>query len=89
MLVEHVLARDAEVGGAVLHVGRHVGRAHDDEPHVGAVGGKDELARGLRILGGRDARGRKQRQRFVVDAALGEGDGNAGTAGTVRAKPRF
>ena len=35
VLEQHVLAGDAEVGGAVLHVGRHVGRAHDDEAHVG------------------------------------------------------
>ena len=78
MLVEHVLAGDAEVGGAVLHVGRRVGRAHEDQAHVGAARGDDELARGLRILGRRDARGVEQRQRFVEDPALGQRERDAG-----------
>jgi hypothetical protein len=35
MLDQHVLAGDAEVGGAVLHVGRHIGGADDDHAHIG------------------------------------------------------
>ena len=45
VLEQDVLAGDAEVGGAVLDVGRHVGRAHDDERHVGPPRGEDQLAR--------------------------------------------
>src|SRR5690606_19385551 len=37
VFVEHILAGDAEGGGAVLDVGEDVAGAHDDEPHVGAV----------------------------------------------------
>jgi len=77
VLVQHVLAGDAEVGGAVLHVGRDVAGAHDDQPHVGAVGADDELARGLGVLGRRDPRRRQQRQRFFKDAALGQGQRDA------------
>ena len=80
MLVQHVLAGDAEVGGSVLHVGRNVAGAHDDEPHVGPVGTDDELARGLGVLGRRDACRRQQRQGFLEDAAFGEGEGDAGIA---------
>jgi hypothetical protein len=34
LLGEHVLARDAEVGGARLDVGRHVGGPHRDDPDL-------------------------------------------------------
>jgi hypothetical protein len=74
VFVEHVLAGDAEVGGAVLDVGRDVAGAHDDEPHVGAVGADDELARGFGVLGRRDAGRRQERQGFFKDAALGQGE---------------
>src|SRR5258706_6479198 len=37
VLEQHVLARHAEIGGAVFDVGRHVGGTHDDEAHIGAV----------------------------------------------------
>ena len=78
VFVEHVLAGDAEVGGAVLDVGGDVAGAHDDEPHVGAVGADDELARGLGVLGRRNAGRRQQRQGFFEDAALGQGEGDSG-----------
>ena len=55
VLEQHVLAGDADVGRAVLHVGRHVGRAHDHHRHARPVGADDQLARGLRILGRNDA----------------------------------
>ena len=57
MLGEHVAARYPEVRRALLHVGRHVGRRHDDEAHVPAVRGEDQLARGFRIAARDDARG--------------------------------
>ncbi len=37
MLEEHVLAGDAEGGSAALHVRRHVGRAHRDDPELREV----------------------------------------------------
>ena len=73
MLEQHVLAGDAEVRGAVLDVGRHVGGAHDDEAHVGAIGCNDQLARGLRIVVRRDAGRGQQRQGLIEDAALRRG----------------
>src|SRR6266568_3699009 len=75
LLEQHVLTCHAQVGGAVLDVGRNVGRTHDDEAHFGAVAADDELARGLRVLGRRDACASQERQRLVEDAALGEGNG--------------
>ena len=87
---QHVTAGHAHVGGAVLHIGRHIGRAHHHQRHIGSVGGKDQLARRLRILGRHDARQREQRQRFIEDAALGQGDGQRGHGGNLggyRRKP--
>ncbi len=53
MLHQHVLAGDAQIGRAVLDIGRHVGGADDDQLHVGQVGVEDQLAAGLeRIVGG-------------------------------------
>ena len=45
--------------------------------HVGAIGGEDQLARGLGIFARRDARPAQQRHRLVEDAALGQRDGDA------------
>jgi hypothetical protein len=59
MLQQHILAGDAHVRRAVLHIGRHIRGAHDDDAHVGAIGGDDQLARLLRIFGRHDA-GRRQ-----------------------------
>jgi hypothetical protein len=72
--MQHVLAGDAHVGGAVLHIGRHIGSAHDDQTHVVAVGADDQLARRFRIFGRHDAGRRQQRQGFLEDAALGQGE---------------
>ena len=57
MFDQHVLAGDAEVGAAVLHVGGHIGGTHNEQPHIVTIGADDELARRLRILGGHDPRG--------------------------------
>eukprot|EP01034_Spumella_vulgaris_P034042 gene34041-41981_t len=62
MLDQHVLAGHAEVRRAVLHIGRHVGGAHDQHAHIGVVGGQDQLARSFRILGDGDAGCFQQRQ---------------------------
>ena len=34
----------AEVGRAILHIGRHVGGAHDEKPDIRPTGAQDELA---------------------------------------------
>ena len=72
VLDQRVLAGHAEVGAAVLDIGRHVAGAHQHDAHVGPVGADDQLARLLRILGDLDPGGREQRQRLVEDAALGQ-----------------
>jgi hypothetical protein len=74
---QDVLAGDAEVGSAVLNVGRRVGGADDDHAHIVAAGRHDQLARGFRILEWLDAGGRQQRQRLFKNAALRESDGDA------------
>ena len=68
VLGQQIPARDAEVGGSVLHISRHIGRAHDDEPHSGARRCDDQLARRLRVFRRDDARCFEQRQSFIEDA---------------------
>src|SRR3984893_15101878 len=51
VLQKHVLAGDAQIGGAALNVGGDIGCANDDEANVRMVAADDELARGFRILG--------------------------------------
>ena len=84
MLDQHVLAGHAEVGGAVLDIGRHVGGADDDDAHIGPVGADDQLARGFRVLVRHDPCGRQQRQGFVEDASLRQGDGDGRHDGACR-----
>ncbi len=73
MFDQRVPAGHAEVGTAVLHVGRHIGGTHQHHTHTGLVGREDELARGFRVFQHLDARGREQRQGFIEDAAFGQG----------------
>jgi hypothetical protein len=73
VLDQHVLAGDAHVGRAVLHVGRRVSGTHDDQAHIGPVGADDQLAGGFRVVGGRDPCGGKQRQGFFENSALRKG----------------
>jgi hypothetical protein len=51
LLEQNVLARDPDVGGAVLHVGRHVAGAHGHDAHVG----EQQAALVRADLGGVDA----------------------------------
>ena len=51
------------------------------EPHIGAVGADDQLARGLRILGRPDAGRCQQRQGFIKNASLGQGQRRRRRAG--------
>jgi hypothetical protein len=74
MLGKHVLARDAEIGSAVLHVCRCIGRAHHDHAHVAALGRDHQLARALRILLRTNARALEQRRGLLEDAALRQRD---------------
>ena len=70
-----ILARDAQIRRAVLHVGRYVGRADDDETQPLPVAVDNQLARGLGVLDRRHARAREERQRLVKAAPFGERDG--------------
>ncbi len=73
VLEQDVLAGHAEIGRAILHVGRHVGGAHDDDAHLRIIGADDQLARLFRVFGDHDAGRLQQRHRFFEDAALGQG----------------
>jgi hypothetical protein len=75
MLQQHVLAGDAEVGGAVLHIGRHVAGADDDQLHARVVGVQDQLAAALGVVQRADAGGGQQRHGLLEDAPLGQRDG--------------
>ena len=72
VLDQGVEADDAEVGAAVLDVGRHVAGADQDDAQVGARGGDDQAPARLRALGELDADRGEQRQRLVEDPALGQ-----------------
>jgi len=52
VLQQHVLAGDTELGRTVLHVGRHVGSAHDHDSHLRILGADDQLAGSFRISSG-------------------------------------
>ena len=72
MLQQRVLAGNAHVGTAVLHIGGHVGGAHHQHPHIGLVGGQNQLARFFRVFQHLNAGRAQQRQGFFKDAALGQ-----------------
>src|SRR6267154_2759600 len=78
VLEQHVLARDAEFGRAVLDVGGNIRSAHDKQAQVAAARAQDELARGVGIVERPDGRRRKQRQCFVENPAFGEREGDHG-----------
>ena len=78
VLDQHVLARDADVGSAVLHVRRDIGRPQEHELDARPVGREDQLARRVGIFGRHDARRLDQRQRLVEVAPLGQGDRQRG-----------
>ena len=85
MLQEHVATGNADIRCAMLDIGRRVRGAHDDDADIGPVGIDDQLARGLRMLERNDARRCQERQGFLEDAALRQGDGDA-VHGEIRAK---
>ena len=78
VLEQHVLAGDAHVRRAVLHVGRNVGRAEHDERYLRAIRPEDQFSRRRRIFIRDQARDSKKRQRLVENATLGQGDGQRG-----------
>mgnify|MGYP001583175517 CR=1 FL=1 len=78
VLGQHVAARNAKVRRAVLNIGRHIGRAQDDEPHTGARSRDDQFARSIGVFGRDDARRPEQRQGFVKEAPFRQGDADHG-----------
>ena len=76
VLEQDILAGDAELRRAVLDVSRNVGRAHDEQPQVAAVGAQNELARGIGVIERTYSRRGEQRQRFVENPALREREGD-------------
>ena len=81
MLGEQVGPGHTQVRRPVLHVGRHVRGTHQDhtQPRIARL--EDELARGKRILGGREAGTCQQRQCLLEDASLGESERKRGGHG--------
>ena len=76
MFEQGVLAGNAHVGTAVLHIGGHVGGAHHQHPHVRQVGVQNQLARFFRVVQHLDAGRLEQGHGFFEDAAFGECEGN-------------
>ena len=74
MLEQHVLAGYTEFGGAVLHVGSHVGGAHHDDPQIWHRGADDQAPRRVRIFRRYDARPAQQRGGLLQNATLGRTD---------------
>jgi hypothetical protein len=71
VLGQHILAGDAQIGGAVFDIGGHVAGADDEKLQPGAIGRQDQLAALAGIDGGFDADAGQEGDGFVVDAALG------------------
>ena len=67
---QHVLAGHANVRGAVLHIGRRIGSAHDDHAHIVAIGRDDQLARSFRVLQRLDPGCGQEGQGFFKNTAL-------------------
>ena len=76
LLEQHVLAGDADVGRAVLHVGRHVARAHGHDADVG----EQQLAVVRAHLGGVDPEPVEQVERAVEERAARNRDGERSVA---------
>ena len=79
MLDQDVLADHAQIGRAVLDIGGHVGRTDYQQVHPGVLGRQAQQARGIAHRG--NAHRVEQRQAVLQDAALGQGQGQAGRAG--------
>ena len=78
VLEQHVLARDARSRRRrAARTSARPARAAITSDTSARLVREDQLARSLGILRRHDARPRKQRQRFVEDAALRQGNGNA------------
>ena len=75
VLHQHVLAGHAEIGGAMLNIGRHIGGTHDQQAHILQGGGDDQLATFIRVFGRHNASRRQQRQGVVENPTFGQGDG--------------
>ena len=75
VLKQHILAGDAEIGGAVLHIGWYVAGADDDQLYAQVVGIQDQLAAGLGVFCCLKTGGLEQWQGLFEDASLGERDG--------------
>ena len=74
-LEEHVLADDADVGGTVLDVRRHVSRLRDDEADLLLLVRDDEFARLIRETFRRVARLGQKVGREREELAFRQGDG--------------
>ena len=70
VLYERVLACYAQIGTAILHIGGHVGGAHQHHAQVGLVGGQNQLARCFGVFQHLNACGFEQGQGFVKNAAF-------------------
>ena len=75
VLVEHVLAGDAENGRPVLHVGRNVGRADQHQLDAVEIGREYQPPAAGKIVRRFDTGALQQRQGFLENPALGQGNG--------------
>jgi alkylhydroperoxidase family enzyme len=72
VLDQGVQPGDAQVGAAVLHIGRNVACAHEHDTHLRVARLQDQLARLLGVVQHLDPGGLEQRQGLLEDAALGQ-----------------
>ena len=75
MLNQHIFARNAEIGRAILHISGHIAGTYNHQADIGPVGLNNQLARFFRIFRRRDAGGGQEGQGFVENTAFGKGDG--------------
>ena len=74
MFQHHILAGNTHIRCAVLNISRHVRSPHNDKPYIIAVGGEDQITRGLGIIQRDNTRRFQQRRCIVENATLGKGN---------------
>src|SRR5690625_1680642 len=76
MLIEHVLAGNADVSSAVLHIGGHISGAPNDELQIGRARRQDEASGGLWVFQHLYACLTQQWEGFLENPAFGQGQGD-------------
>ena len=84
VLHQHIFARHAQIGAAVLNVSGHIRGTDNQYPHVRIRGRKHQLAGLFHVVHQLNTGVRQQRQGFFEDSSLRQGDGDGICHGSIR-----